>query len=114
MRVTPLGFCLRVIVNEKPLNLEKTTSGVLSVLLLIYAKNLKTLKSFCPDGLEQLNVSDEQVSCGLCMLIFKKRNILDNFCQRKNDIYIFFLMLILFLDCFSPKKYSSLIQNFGL
>ena len=23
---TPLGFCLRVIVDEKPLNLEKTTS----------------------------------------------------------------------------------------
>ena len=33
---TPLGFCLRVIVNEKPRNLEKTTSSVLSVLLLIY------------------------------------------------------------------------------
>ena len=36
MRVTPLGFCLRVIVNEKPLNLEKTTSSYLSVLSLIY------------------------------------------------------------------------------
>ena len=36
MRVTPLGFCLRVIVNEKLLNLEKTTSSVLSVLLLVY------------------------------------------------------------------------------
>ena len=36
MRVTLFGFCLRVIVNEKPLNLEKTTSSVLSVLLLIY------------------------------------------------------------------------------
>ena len=36
MRVTPLGRCLRVIVNEKRLNLEKTTSSVLSVLLLIY------------------------------------------------------------------------------
>ena len=36
MRATPLGFCLRVIVDEKPLNLEKTTSSVLSVLLLIY------------------------------------------------------------------------------
>ena len=23
MRVTPLGFCLRVVVNENPLNLEK-------------------------------------------------------------------------------------------
>ena len=33
MRVTPLDFCLRIIVNEKPLNLEKTTSSVLSVLL---------------------------------------------------------------------------------
>ena len=37
MCVTPLGFYLRVIVNEKILNLEKTTSSVLSVLLLIYA-----------------------------------------------------------------------------
>ena len=36
MRVTPLGFCLRVIVNKNSLNLEKTTSRVLSVLLLIY------------------------------------------------------------------------------
>ena len=34
MRVTPLGF--RVVVHEKPQNLEKTTSSVLSVLLLIY------------------------------------------------------------------------------
>ena len=41
MRVTPLDFCLRVIVNEKSLNLEKTTSSVLSVLLLIYGwKNM--------------------------------------------------------------------------
>ena len=37
LRVTPLGLC--VIVNENPLNLEQTTSNVLSVsvLLLIYA-----------------------------------------------------------------------------
>ena len=34
--VHPLGLCLRVIVNEKPQNLKKTTSSVLSVLLLIY------------------------------------------------------------------------------
>ena len=27
MRVTPLGFCLRVSANEKPLHLEKTTSS---------------------------------------------------------------------------------------
>ena len=33
MRVTSLGFYLRVIANLKPLNLEKT----ISVLLLIYA-----------------------------------------------------------------------------
>ena len=37
--LTPLGF--RVIVNEKPLNLKKTTSSVLSVLL----GNFKILKS---------------------------------------------------------------------
>jgi len=34
-----LGFCLRVIANEKPLNLEKTTFSVLTVLLLIYNFN---------------------------------------------------------------------------
>ena len=34
MRVTPLGFCQRIIANEKPLNLEKTTYSVLSVLFL--------------------------------------------------------------------------------
>ena len=34
IRINPLGF--GVIVNEKPLNLEKTTSSVLSVLLSIY------------------------------------------------------------------------------
>ena len=37
MSVTPFGFCLRVIVNKKHLNLEKTTPSVLSVLFLIYA-----------------------------------------------------------------------------
>ena len=43
MRVTPLGLCLKVILNEKPPNLEKTTSGVLYVLLLIYSyDSLKT------------------------------------------------------------------------
>ena len=36
MRVTSLGPCLRVIVNANPLYLEKTTSSVISVLLLIY------------------------------------------------------------------------------
>ena len=45
MHVTPLGFCLRVIVNEKPVNLEKMISSVLSsVLLLIYGFQKKVLK----------------------------------------------------------------------
>ncbi|XP_023346033.1 restin homolog [Eurytemora carolleeae] len=39
LRGTPLGFCLRVIVNEKPLNLENTTSSVVSV---IYYKSMHT------------------------------------------------------------------------
>ena len=34
--LTPLSFCLRVIVKEKPQNHEKTTSFVVSALLLIY------------------------------------------------------------------------------
>ena len=42
LRVTPLGFCLRVIVNEILINLEKTTSSVLSVILY----NLWVLDSF--------------------------------------------------------------------
>ena len=37
LRGTPLGFCLKVIVNEKLLNLEMATSNVLSVLFLIYS-----------------------------------------------------------------------------
>ena len=47
MSVTTLGFCLRVIVNEKLLNLKKTTLSALSVLLFIYdntfLKNVTTL-----------------------------------------------------------------------
>ena len=34
LRETPLGFCLRVIVNEFHTNLEKTTYSVLSVILI--------------------------------------------------------------------------------
>ena len=34
LRVTLLGFCLWVIVNEKPLNLEKTTISFLFVILI--------------------------------------------------------------------------------
>jgi len=81
MRVTPLGFCLRFFCEQKLLNLEKTTSNVLSVLILIHAKNLNKLKHFCPEWLEQVNVSDEQVSCGLYRLISKKRNSLE-ICYR--------------------------------
>ena len=36
MRVTSSGVCLSVIVNEKSINLKKTTSSFLSVFLLIY------------------------------------------------------------------------------
>ena len=43
MRVTPSGFCLRVILNEKSHKLEKATSSVLSVLLLIYRCNVYTV-----------------------------------------------------------------------
>ena len=42
MHVTSLGFCLRVIVYEKPQNLEKTTSKVLSLLVLINGCNHST------------------------------------------------------------------------
>ena len=38
---TPLGFGLRVIVNEKPMFLEKTNSTVLSVLLFLHVKGQK-------------------------------------------------------------------------
>ena len=40
MRVTPLNYSHRVVVNENPLNLEMTSSSVLSVLLLIYGYNI--------------------------------------------------------------------------
>ena len=41
LSVTPLGFCLRVIVNDKLLILEKTTSIVLTVMFLIYGIYLR-------------------------------------------------------------------------
>ena len=44
MRLNTLGFCLRFTVNEIPLDLEKTISSVLSVLLLIYGwKGIESL-----------------------------------------------------------------------
>ena len=44
MRVTPLGVRLRVIVKEKPLNLENTTYSALSMYcFLIYAFSIVTL-----------------------------------------------------------------------
>ena len=46
-QITPLDFCLRVIVKEQPLNLKKTTSSVLSVLLLIYAFNIQVNFNSC-------------------------------------------------------------------
>ena len=50
---TPLGFCLRVIVNKKPLNLEKTISSVISVSCFknprIYNKTNFLNKSFYQD-----------------------------------------------------------------
>ena len=36
MRITRFGFCLMIFVSEKLLNVEITTTSVLSVLLLIY------------------------------------------------------------------------------
>ena len=40
LRVTPLGFCLRIIVKKKSLNLKKTTSSVISGI----CKTLKCLR----------------------------------------------------------------------
>ena len=46
MRVNPFSLCLRVIVNKKLLNIVKTTSSVLSVVLLIYFNNYNTSDQF--------------------------------------------------------------------
>jgi len=45
LRGTPLGFFYRIIVNKTPLNLEKTTYSVLSVLLLI-CDNTQVFRAF--------------------------------------------------------------------
>ena len=50
MRVTPLGLWLRIIVNEKLLNLEKTTSSALSVLLINPWVWHRKLTAFTVDG----------------------------------------------------------------
>ena len=49
-----MGFCLRVIVNEKSLNFEKKTSGVLSVLLLYPCPCLNQIKCIIPRKIEYL------------------------------------------------------------
>ena len=65
--VTPLGFCLRTIVNEKPPNLKKPTSSFLSILLLIYeVKKLKTNSNcnalyFCYMMLKTFNISSYEL-----------------------------------------------------
>ena len=57
---TPFGFCFRVIENEKPLNLEKTTYSVLSVLLFFYALTPKVktrLEAFLFYLMNQINLT---------------------------------------------------------
>ena len=56
LRITFLGFCLRVIITEKHIHLEKTTSSVLSVILI----------NFCSKS------SNEVIKCRLLNLLTKE------------------------------------------
>ena len=51
LRRTPLGFCLRVIVKEKPLNFEKTTSSSSSIRYCYYIYVLDILEFYISNSI---------------------------------------------------------------
>ena len=78
LRGTPLGLCLRVNVNKKTLNLEKTTSSFLSVLLLIHIlfqiiSKIHTYKIF-----EKFQFSPENSNLEPCMIQFDGNTLYKN------------------------------------
>ena len=72
-----MRFCLRVIVNEKILNLEKTTSSVLSVLLLIDGYNLHLIFHGVNHQIHYFNVQ--------CILLTNQQSVNGN--PDKTGIY---------------------------
>ena len=76
LRLTPLGYCLRVIKNKTHTNLEKTTSSVLSVILInIWLQN-------APKALFRLIQCSFQQNCGLYVSLILAYNIYQRFIRN--------------------------------
>ena len=111
MRVTPLGSLIRVIVDEKPLNLDKTTSYVLHVLLLIYVWNLSWVEfTLCA------NVQSRLRKIYIYITLFERKNLASIISHRlkrcpcksgiaKNFKVYLFIFLLTFI------KYSAFMTS---
>ena len=85
--------------NEKSLNLEKTTSGVLSVLLLIYAVSNQVIKH-----LDQIIIFQSFVHFFLAILVStvrrekrsdaKFKNYAGNFCRRAPYTLLYIILYL--------------------
>ena len=74
MRETPLGFCLMVIVNQFHPNLEKTTSSVLSVILInLWSLYFRFIRSdghvLRHLGVFHVKIFTQQLNCKIVFLI---------------------------------------------
>ena len=94
LHVTSLGFCLRVIVNETHTNLEKTTSSVLSVVLI----NLMCLGFGCwnPEFASMNLPSFRATYLFLC---------------RYSNYSVLIIFLFLFFDNFNFSTMCLLLRN---
>ena len=87
MRVTPLGFCLRTILNKIPLNLERTTSRVLSLLCFMVV-SLSWLKINFVDCLSCSCYFYIQMGLVFWRKNERWRNKMGTFRKLKNDCFI--------------------------
>ena len=65
LRATPLGFYLRVIVNEKPLNLGQTTSIVLSMFKILFLE----IVSLKPNLFFNLVIKEKKLFTNCCIQV---------------------------------------------
>ena len=111
-QVTPLDFCLRVIVNEKPLNLEKTTSSVLSVLLLTYGcRALCTLITASTPYTVFINTMDYPFESQRFSLYIKISSIFKEVSQRIRLLIYHSVSLMLF--CSPLHVYFITVERVG-
>ena len=86
--MTPLGFCLRVNVNEKPLNLEKMCSSVLIVLFLIFGFRLYCKLFRCNLAGGDLNRQYKQVTKEAFPTVFHVKELISKILGTITNILI--------------------------